>query len=283
MSCRVISDVTHSTLRRARRLAIAGVCSSVWLLGCALDNRPLEVGSAGSASGGAGGSSSQTAGASNAGRAGSPASAGDAGESPVDNGGSSGSAGAGGPPLVGGCADLDMNQVPDCQETIVQNPDLKADVTMWVADPDTQVDWDQDNAGGDVPSGSALVSSPGVIDANAVGAALRAASQCVPVNGVQLVTAYGNAFVDPGQDQQGHAEIDVFFFDQADCAGSSSNGFSTPQPLDTNVGAWITLKAGSVSSASTKSALVKLAISKPFHADAFQARFDNVLVRAEAP
>ncbi|MET0792629.1 MAG: hypothetical protein ABW061_14005, partial [Polyangiaceae bacterium] len=233
------------------------------LIGCPLDTRPLELApsdAGGSPNGGATGNSPQ-AGTGNGARAGADSSAGDAGAGPSAAG--SGAQGGQSEPLVGGCADLNMNQVPDCTETAVTNPDMKEDVAGWVADPDTSVDWNDDNAWGDTPSGSALVASSGVIDANAVGAALRAAAQCVPITGKKLITVFGNAFVDANQDPQGHAEIDVFFFDQPACAGSSNTGFSTPQPLDASVGNWLTLKAGSLTNESTRSILVKLAISKP--------------------
>jgi hypothetical protein len=75
----------------------------------------------------------------------------------------------------------------------------------------------------------------------------------------------------------------VFFFDVRDCTGAFTTSFSTPQPLDSKSDAWLDLKAGSVSGVSTQSALVKLAISKPFRAEAYRARFDNVLVKVQSP
>ena len=184
---------------------------------------------------------------------------------------------------VDGCADLDGNGIADCRETIVVNADFKQDTSGWTAEMDASLSWVNDSAAGDSPSGSALVASTGVIDANASGAALRDASQCVPITSKQLVTAYANAFVEAGQDSQGVAEIDVFFFDAEDCGGTFTGSFSTPQPTDGAVGSWITLRAGAVSSDTAKSALVKLAISKPFRAAAFRARFDNVLVKVQSP
>jgi hypothetical protein len=125
------------------------------------------------------------------------------------------------------------------------------------------------------------VASPGVIDPNGSGVVLRAVQQCVPIDGTKLVIVYANAFVDRNQDEQGAAEVDVAFFDTQDCNGPLTTTFSTPQPLDASVGTWLTLKAGSVSAATTRSAQVKLALLKPFRAPAFQARFDNILVRVE--
>jgi hypothetical protein len=184
-------------------------------------------------------------------------------------------------PVADGCADLDVNQVADCTETNVQNSEFNSDVANWRADTGTTIDWDASNAAGDLSSGSALVASPGVIDASAAGVALRAAQQCIPISGANLVIVYANAWVDPDQDEQGRAEVDVAFYDTEDCSGALTTTFSTPQPLEASIGSWLTLKAGSVSRASTKSAQIKLALLKPFRSPGFQARFDNVLVRVE--
>jgi hypothetical protein len=248
-------------------LLIAGAV----LTACSLDKRQLELAATGAEAAGAGGEG-PVGGAANA-------------------GGSSGAAGLGAEagvgepliPVVDGCADLDTNKIADCSETSVENSDFKNDVAEWLPGMETTVDWDAQNAAGDPPSGSARVASHGVIDASAVGVALRAVQQCIPIAGSKLVIVYANAFVPSDQDPQGRAEIDVAFFDREDCGGTFSTTFSTPQPLDGGFGFWLTLKAGSVSAASTKSAQIKLAVLKPFRADSFQARFDYVLVRVANP
>jgi hypothetical protein len=256
-------------------------CASL-LLGCPLDNRPLALGS--------GPDAQVDSTASPGGQSGNQPDGGDksGSASNVDDSGSEASAGEPGdagqaPTLVDGCADLDGDGVADCQEGLAQNPDFESDTADWVADASTTLTWDSRNAWGDVPSGSALVAASGVIDADANGAALHAASQCVPIIGKQLVTVYANALVDPDQDTQGLAEVDVSFYDSVACSGASTSSFSTPQPLDGSVGSWLSLRAGSVSGATTKSALIRLAISLPFRAASFHARFDNVLVKAQSP
>jgi len=251
------------------RFAAVGAAFAL-LAACSVDNRQLQLatgaGGAGqsgaSAEGGMGNGATAGHGAGTGGDAGSE-------ESTIS--------------LVDGCADLDTNQVPDCAETVVENSDFKVDVSKWQADDvDTSIEWDEQNAARDRPSGSALVASTGVIDAQAVGVALRAAQQCVTIDGSKLVIVYANAFVEPDQDEQGRAEVDVTFYDSANCAGPLSTTFSTPQPLDGGVGSWLTLKAGSVSSPSTHSAQVKLALLKPFRAATLRARFDNILVKVES-
>jgi hypothetical protein len=261
------------------------VASACALAGCPVDNRVLLEGAAFGGQAGSAGSSPEAAAGAASGAAGDR----DASDASISEGGSddmedaSSDAGSLVIPTVGGCADLDLNNVGDCTETLISNADFKTDVASWVADADTTLTWSPQNAAGDSPSGSALVASTGVIDAQAIGAALRAAGQCIPVSGKQLVIAYANAFVDSGQDAQGHAEIDVFFYDVAGCMGTLTSSFSTPQPLDASAGVWLTLRAGAVSPDTTKSALVKIAISKPFRAASFQAHFDDVLVKVKSP
>jgi len=204
-------------------------------------------------------------------------------------GGGGGSAGAGvvveEPPLVDGCVDLDRNGTGDCKETLLENADFESDVGDWTPDMDTSLEWDEHDAWGPAGrSGSALVSSIGVIDANSDNSVLRAAGQCLPAGSMQLVTAYANAYVESGQDPTGRAQIVIFFFDGEDCTGAFTNSFTTPQPLGTDgVETWLELKAGSVTTLATKSMRVKLSLSRAYKAESFRARFDNVLVKVQPP
>lgn len=196
-----------------------------------------------------------------------------------------GEGGAAGQPLRPSamCPDLDGNQIADCAETRVTNPGFATSVEAWLPEMDSLLSWVQNDANGNRESGSALLSSVGVIDAAASGSALRAASQCLPVAGKQLISVYGNAWVDGDQDAAGLAQIVVFFFDGDDCAGAFTSSFNTPQPLDGKRDSWLVLKAGGVAPSSNRSVSIKLAIAKPFRAASFQARFDNVLVKIQSP
>ncbi|HEY1533974.1 MAG TPA: hypothetical protein VGF76_08140, partial [Polyangiaceae bacterium] len=116
---------------------------------------------------------------------------------------------------------------------------------------------------------------------DAGGSSLVTAGQCVRVTGGQIVIAYANAWVDDGQDSTGNAALYVDFYNASDCTGTSTNSFSTPQPLDASTGTWLTLKAALLTSSATHSARVMLAIEKPFVAQSFHARFDNVLLKTQ--
>jgi hypothetical protein len=281
------SSISQSSL--LRWVVLASFVIGGPSVGCSVDSRQLELapdesGDSGSPSGVSGSDGNAGAGSGSAGRAGSLATGGSGGSSAGAGGGAAGM-GVDEPPIVDGCVDLDRNGIGDCKETLLKNADFSSDVADWTAEMDATLEWDEHDASGEEgTSGSALVSSVGVIDPTSDNSVLRAASQCVAVGSMQLVTAYANTFVEPGQDQTGRAQIVVFFFDGEGCTGAFTSSFTTPQPLGTDgVGAWLELKAGSVTSLSTKSMLVKLGLSRPSKAASFHARFDNVLVRAQPP
>ena len=260
------------------------------VLGCSLDIRhftlpPDDSGVSGSVSGVSGAFSSAGASMSGAGRAGSATTTAGGGGATAHAGSDSSGGSSDAPPIIGGCVDLDRNGTGDCQETLVKNADFKSDVSDWNAELDATIEWDEHDAWpSGSASGSALVSSVGVIDANNDNSVIRAASQCVAAGSMQLVTAYANAFVDSGQDATGRAQIIVFFFDGEGCTGAFTNSFTTPQPVDSDgLDQWIELKAGSVTGLATKSVLVKLALSRSYSAASFHARFDNVLVKVQQP
>jgi len=262
---------------------IAGFVACSTLASCSIDDRNLQT------SGDAGAGSPSSAGAIYGGSGGA-AEAEKGGVSGETEGGSQSTAEAGmggqtepsGPSIatVGDCADLDENGVADCQETLLANPSFKADVTHWNADAGASLTWDPRDALGAAGSGSALLgAASSAFDAG--GSSLVTAGQCVPVSGGQIAIAYANAWVDDGQDSTGTAAVYVDFYDASDCAGTSTSSFSTPQPLDASSGRWLTLKAALLTSAATHSARVMLALEKPFVAQSFHARFDNVLFKTQ--
>jgi hypothetical protein len=261
---------------------IAGFVACSTLASCSIDDRTLtsaDPGAGSPASAGAG--SGDSAAAPGAGKSGF--SGGNAGDSQsTAEAGTGGQAAPSSSPIatVGDCADLDEDGVADCQETLLANPSFKSDVLHWTADAGASLTWDPRDALGASDSGSALLTAAsGAFDAG--GSSLVTADQCVPVSGGQIVSAYANAWVDDGQDSSGKAAVYVDFYDASDCTGMTTSSFSTPQPLDASTGSWLTLKAALLTSSATHSARVMLAVEKPFVAQSFHARFDNVLLKTQ--
>jgi len=262
---------------------IAGFIACATVASCSIDNRDLQSGGD-SSSGGSG-----TGGAFQGSSAGAPG-AGKCGVSSANEAGSqslaeAGAAGQSATPVaqiatVDGCADLDEDGVADCQQTLLSNSTFDANVMHWNADAGASLTWDPRDALAAPGSGAAvLTAESSAFDAG--GSSLFTAGQCVRVTGGQIVIAYANALVDDGQDESGQAAVYVDFYDASDCTGMSTSSFSTPQPVAASPGAWLTLKAALLTSAGTHSARVMLAIEKPFVAQSFHARFDNLLLKSE--
>lgn len=203
------------------------------------------------------------------------------GGAPNGSGNSSGGAPTGNidtpePMLVDGCPDLDFNGKGDCTETLVKNPNFARDVADWSEGDDAFIEWSAQNHFNDLPSGSALVSVRGFTDAD--GMMQRASSQCVTFETASKLRVFANAFYKSGQGDGGPA-LGLFFFGSEDCTGDTL-GF----PLSvaaTAADSWQTLTAEQDVPEGSHSALVRLAVTKPFRSMVFKAAFDNILIRTE--
>lgn len=222
---------------------------------CAVDDRTLEQQPLALA--GTGGTSSNTGGTTS-----------------VPEGGAAGDDGLDGEGLVGGCADLDTDGIPDCEATLVQNPTFTSDVEGWTPLGESELTWRPENALGDLPSGSAELTTETEIRASA--------SQCVALEGAQLVIAYASAFVEAGDDaeQPSKAELEVTFFRGEGCSGVSDGYFVTPP--STLAGAWTTIQAGGTSKDTTLSASIALVGMKTETNAALSIYFDNVMLKVQA-
>jgi len=203
---------------------------------------------------------------------GHPASSG-SGSSPEGGSGSPG--GDSGQGLVDGCADLDTDGVADCAVTLVETPSFTDGIEPWLAgDGDTSLSWDEKNALGDLPSGSAKLSAT---------APQASAFQCVPLSGTKLVVAYANAFVEASDgdedDAPSQALLAVSYFHTSDCSDIRDGFFETPPTAV--VGSWTTVQAGGVSGPTTASVSIALAGMKATAATDVTVYFDNVMLRAE--
>ena len=185
------------------------------------------------------------------------------------------------PLLVDGCADLDTDGMSDCSMTLVYNAAFKTDVTGWEKVGDSKLEWSENNALDDQPSGSAMLNAEGTTDID--GSALFRASQCIAAGSSQLVIAYANAWVakNTSPEEQAHAELQVSYFDAANCNGSATGYFVTPPSSVPD--AWVTIHAGGVSGPATQSILVMLVGVKPYRTKSMSARFDNVMVKLKSP
>jgi hypothetical protein len=204
------------------------------------------------------------------------------GMSGTDGAGTGGTGGTGGaavdaPPdaPTGACPDLDNNGIADCQESLVMNPDLDTGPASWLPDGVSSVRWASDrDAQNNAASGALAVTNTTV--ASQSGVSMGGAQQCVPVTeaGYRVMA---EAFIAAGQ-SPGHAVINIYFFDSADCSGAIRAPFTSTAIGDT--GGWRRIDGGVVTPpAGVRSARIKLAVAKDFAVPPLEVLFDNVLLR----
>jgi hypothetical protein len=170
-------------------------------------------------------------------------------------------------------------------ETLVENPGFASDASGWDAEmPSITMAWNAADASSDSHSGSLAVMN--ALSGAADGIADRGASQC-------LLTAPGRAYgfaadiyIPEGQGDgidggtfDASAAVSVIFYASADCTGfSEKRSFSSD--ASNQAGSWSHREGRAVAPAGAQSMLVRLVTLKNFREYTFEARFDNVLVRA---
>lgn len=197
-----------------------------------------------------------------------------AGQAGAAEGGQAGEGYGGAATFEDGCTDLDHDGISDCTETLLLNPNFTADVTEWKAETGATITWDPLDLMGVAASGSALVTSSGTVDAP--GVSLVAASQCVTVEPGKTLEIYAQARTESGP-VDGNAAISLWFFPTMTCGDSPSAVYQT-DPI--NTGQTVVLQGTKEVPDSMFSVRVRLGVIKPFKAESFSVRFDNLLIVA---
>ena len=250
--------------------------AAAWLYSaCSLDERTLTLGpSDGGASnrGGSAGRSPDDGGAGTvAGRAGAEQ-GGQAGQIGNGEGGQAGEGYGGAVTFEDGCTDINHNGVSDCTETLLLNSNFTSDVAEWKPESGATIVWDPLDLMGVAASGSALVTSSGAIDAP--GISLVAAGQCISVEPGKTLAIYAQARTESGP-VDGNAAISLWFFPSVTCGDSPSTIYQT-DPV--TPGQTVLLQGSAIVPDSMLSARVRLGVIKPFKAESFGVRFDNLLI-----
>lgn len=268
---------SSSRLVFRRAFALAFALMLTWLYtACSLDERTLTLGQTeggGSHRGGSAGQTTIAGGGAGAGRAGA-ALGGQAGQPDEGEGGQADEGHGGAATFDDGCTDLNHNGVSDCTETLLLNSSFTADVAEWQPENGATIVWDPLDLSGVAASGSALVTSSGAIDAP--GISLVAAGQCLTVEPGQELEIYAQARTESGP-VDGNAAISLWFFSTAACGDSPSAVYQT-DPIVT--GQTVLLHGSKSVPDSMLSVRVRLGVVKPFKAESFSVRFDNLLIDA---
>jgi len=170
-------------------------------------------------------------------------------------------------------------------ETLVSNPGFAEDTDGWKAEDATvTMSWAAEDAADSGESGSLVVMNS--LHGTANGIASRAAAQCLPT---QSGKAYGFAldlFIPEGQGEgldggnyQASAGLSVIFYTSKRCDGFTLA--SATSDLLEDDGRWAHREGRAVAPQGAESMLVRLVTFKNFQEYNFEARFDNVLVKAE--
>ena len=276
--------------------------SALLATGCPVDSRVLELRASSSLGGGAnvggeGGTPSELGSAGEAGAIDTPGSSGSgqggttsaAAGGPTQNGGSSAGGsdgGTGGSVLpLGSCPDLDQNSVPDCQESLVQDPSFDSDggdgsmaIAAWANEANATKAWQDTDADARTKSGSLAVKNINVVSID--GLTMAGAKQCVKVTGGTTYELYAKTFVSSGQAGAPAGGFNINFFAAADCSGDVLTGKTSNLPDATD--SWSVLHAEAQAFSNARSMLVRLVAVKEFKVDPVTVLFDDVLVKAKS-
>jgi hypothetical protein len=221
-------------------------------------------GAGGSSTGGAGGNPALAGGSSGGGAGGTEA---------AGIGGMCGCSGGAGVP--GRCPDLDQNQVPDCDESLADNPSFDADVKGWRSDTDLDVEWAADDALGHDDSGSLAMTSQIEIDQD--GSKLLGATQCLSVSGGSVYRFAVQISVpdDAGETRGG---LELILYDTAECTGDVVDNLSSSLLKGAE---WKTAELTYLTPSTARSVGLRLISIKPFRQPAVTLLFDNLLMRTD--
>lgn len=210
--------------------------------------------------------------------------AGVAGPAPSVQAGAGGAAGSAVvvPPLPDDC-DFSTG-VPDGCETVVDNPGFDTGTPPWVAEVgQVTLSWNQSDALESKGSGSLSVinSMAGTAD----GVASRGAVQCLATTPGQVYGLAADLFIPGGQGDGADGEtfvanagLGMIFYDTANCNGMTV-GSATSDLLD-ETGKWSHREGKAIAPQGAASVAMRLLALKNFRQYRFEARFDNILVKA---
>jgi len=171
--------------------------------------------------------------------------------------------------------------VPDCKQTLVQNPGFDSATTGWKAEPGTTASWTSLDGADNPSSGAVAVVNSDTNPADApYGPTTAGAFQCLTASAgscyqvdVQTSIPTGQATVAAGFVLDEHTT--------ADCSQATATSFVSPQT--STVGAWQTISGTTTRiPLGVGSMAVRLVTVKPVSQASAEALFDNILVRVTA-
>ena len=170
-------------------------------------------------------------------------------------------------------------------DTLVDNPGFTKDTFGWKPeDPTVTMTWSDSDSAANKKSGSMAVVN--TLFGEADGTASRGAAQCLPTHAGQAYSFALDVFIPKGQGDgldggayTGSAGLSVLFFTSNQCSDYTLSS-ATSGVVDES-DAWQHREGRAVTPEGAQSMLVRLVTFKNFREYSFEARFDNVLLRAD--
>jgi hypothetical protein len=177
------------------------------------------------------------------------------------------------------CPDLDGDGVPDCKQTLAQNPGFDSATTGWTAEPATTGSWTSRDGSGNAGSGAIDVVNKDTDPAHApFGTTAAGAYQCLPVTMGACYHVAAQTWIPSGQASLAAG----FVLDEhttADCSQAAAASYTSSQV--SSVGAWKTVSGTTTQvPLGVASLALRLVAFKPVAQATAEALFDNVLIRA---
>ena len=197
--------------------------------------------------------------------------------------GSSGASGAGaGTAGAAGsnpaCPDVDQDGKPDCQQTLVSNAAFDSTVSGWSVETTAEQAWGAGDAHDVTSSGSISVKSSLYYESDSF--AMTGSFQCLPVVAAHRYQAAAELFIAFGQPSVGNGALGLLFYDGDNCTGATMGSTVAQSGM---VDVWQPVEVAYEAPAGSKSVLLRLLAVKPMFESSFEVRFDNVLLREQAP
>jgi len=176
----------------------------------------------------------------------------------------------------GPCVHTDLDGTKDCTNTLSSNSDFNQSLAGWSATSNAAVRWVPLDVQGASGSGSMAVKN--VEQGDFDGETEAAATQCLTATPGSRYSYEAWTFIKHGQ-PFGNAQLDVWLFDQPNCAAAvSNNGAYALNSLDAT-DHWNLLRGGLTIPPTVHSMSVRLVSRKPYRNDSVEVLFDAVRVQ----
>ena len=155
------------------------------------------------------------------------------------------------------------------------NGAFATNITSWATDFWASSLWSSTDAHGSAGSGSLAVENATTADVD--GSTTGGSSQCIAVTANTTYDATASVYMASGQGTGTGGLIGVYY-PSANCSGTQIGVESFPETSQTD--AWTPVGGATKSPAGAQSLSLRVVVEKPFRQATFEARFDDVEVRA---